>query len=255
MAHLRQVITGDQRPTEIEAQLHVALDNMPGALVYTDDDLNIVFCNERFREMYRAPRELLQPGRPYPDFLRYLAENGYYGEGDVDALVAQRVESLRNPIGQELRGPHAGRPVVSHSAAAGLAGGGTVTVMTDITEQKQAERNLAEKEAQLHVALDNMPGALVYTDDDLNIVVLQRSLQGDVPACRRELLQPGRSYPDFLRYLAENGYYGEGDVDALVAQRVESLRNPTGKSFEDHTPDGRWYRIRRRRAAAAARSR
>ena len=66
----------------------------------------------------------------------------------------------------------------------------------------------------------------------------------------RELLQPGRSYPDFLRYLAENGYYGEGEVDALVAKRVESLRNPTGKSFEDHTPDGRWYRIRRRPAAA-----
>jgi class 3 adenylate cyclase len=30
---------------------------------------------------------------------------------------------------------------------------------------------------------------------------------------------------------------------------VESLRNPTGQSFEDQTPDGRVYRIRRRRAA------
>jgi len=30
---------------------------------------------------------------------------------------------------------------------------------------------------------------------------------------------------------------------------VESLRNPTGKSFEDRTPDGRYYRIRRRPAA------
>ena len=50
----------------------------------------------------------------------------------------------------------------------------------------------------------------------------------------KELLQPGRPYPDFLRYLAENGYYGEGDPDAQVAQRIESLRNPSGKSFEDH---------------------
>src|SRR5262249_39394703 len=53
----------------------------------------------------------------------------------------------------------------------------------------------------------------------------------------------------FLRYLAGNGYYGTGDVDALVAERVESLRNPSGRSFEDHAPDGRWLRIRRRRAA------
>jgi PAS domain-containing protein len=49
---------------ELEAQLHVALDNMPGALVYTDEDLNIVICNERFKEMYPVPRELLQPGQP-----------------------------------------------------------------------------------------------------------------------------------------------------------------------------------------------
>ncbi len=58
---------------ELEAQLHVALDNMPGALVYTDEDLNIVICNERFKEMYRTPRALLQSGQPYPNFLRYLA--------------------------------------------------------------------------------------------------------------------------------------------------------------------------------------
>ena len=37
---------------ELATQLHVALDNMPGALVYTDEALNIVFCNVRFREMY-----------------------------------------------------------------------------------------------------------------------------------------------------------------------------------------------------------
>ena len=91
---------------------------MPGALVYTDENLNIVVCNDRFKEMYRAPAELLQPGRPYPDLLRYLAENGYYGDGDVDELVARRVESLRNPTRQELRGSRARRPLVSHPAPA-----------------------------------------------------------------------------------------------------------------------------------------
>ena len=55
--------------------------------------------------------------------------------------------------------------------------------------------------------------------------------------------------PIWLRYLAENGYYGTGDVGAMVAKRVQSLRNPSGRSFEDHTPDGRWYRILRSRVA------
>ncbi|OGA56280.1 MAG: hypothetical protein A3F77_08935 [Betaproteobacteria bacterium RIFCSPLOWO2_12_FULL_67_28] len=238
----------DHEPTGVESQLRVALDNMPGALVYTDHELNIVFCNDRFKAMYTVPQELLQPGRPYPEFLRYLAENRYYGEGDPGALVARRVESLRNPSGQsfEDRTPD-GRwyRILRRRVAAG----GTVTVMTDITEQKQAEQDLADKEAQLHVALDNMPGALVYTAKDLNIVVCNDRFK-EMYAVPLELLEPGRPYADFLRYLAENGYYGEGDPDALVAKRVESLRSPSGKSFEDHTPDGRWYRILRHRVPA-----
>ncbi len=248
MARLQDVTLKDHRPYGADVQLQVALDNMPGALVYTDEDLNIVICNDRFKEMYRVPDELLQPGRPYPDFLRYLAEHGYYGEGEVDALVAQRVDSLRNPSGRSFE-DHAPDGRWYRIVRRRAAGGGTVTVMTDITDQKQAEQDLAKKEAQLRVALGNMPGALVYTDKDLNVVFCNDRFKEmyDAP---RELLQPGRPYPDFLRYLAVNGYYGEGDVDGLVARRVESLRNPSGRSFEDHTPDGRWLRIRRRRAAA-----
>jgi class 3 adenylate cyclase/PAS domain-containing protein len=248
VAQLRNVQIPDRQPTGLERQLHVALDNMPGALVYTDDDLNIVVCNDRFREMYSVPKELLQPGRPYPEFLRYLAEHGYYGEGDVDTLVAQRVESLRNPSGKSFE-DHTPDGRWYRILRRRVAAGGAVTVMTDITQQKRVEHELADKEGQLHVALDNMPGALVYTDDDLNIVICNDRFK-DMYRVPRELLQPGRPYPEFLRYLAENGYYGEGDVDTLVAQRVESLRNPSGKSFEDHTPDGRWYRIIRHRVPA-----
>ncbi len=90
-------------PTDTDGQLRLVLDNMPGALIYTDANQIIVVCNDRFKEMYRVPQELLQPGRPYSDFLRHLAENGFYGEGDVDALVAKRVESLRNPSGVSSR--------------------------------------------------------------------------------------------------------------------------------------------------------
>ena len=123
--------------------LRVALDNMPGALAYTDDTLNFVFCNDRFKEMYRVPTELLQPGRPYPEFLRYLAQHGYYGAGDVDTLVARRVESLRNPTGRSFE-DHAPDGRWYRILRRRVAAGGTVTVMTDITEQKQAERDLIE---------------------------------------------------------------------------------------------------------------
>lgn len=236
-------LAGKGHSVELEAQLHVALDNMPGALVYTDEDLNIVFCNERFKEMYRVPGELLQPGQPYPTFLRHLAEHGYYGDGEVETLVARRVESLRNPSGKTFEDVTPdGR--VYQIRRERVAAGGAVTVMADITEQKQAERVLAEKEAQLLLALDNMPGGLVYTDANLNIVTRNDRILEMYPA-PGELLEPGRPYAEFLRYLAEHGYYGDGDIETLVGERLETVRNPSGKTFEDVKPDGRVYRIRR----------
>jgi len=238
----------NQNAAGSEALLHIALDNMPGALVYTDDDLNIVFCNDRFREMYQAPSELLQPGCHYPDFLNFLAENGYYGDGDKEALVSRRIESLRNPSGKifEDRTPD-GR--IYRVFRRRVGAGGVVTVMTDVTDERQADLERVRKEAQFHMALDNMPGALVYTDNDLNIVFCNERFK-EMYSAPKELLEPGSPYPEFLRYLAENGYYGEGDIGVLIARRVESLRHPSGASFEDNLPDGRVYRIRRRRVEA-----
>ena len=248
MTQLGKTPSADRLPDGIESQLHVALDNMPGALVYTDDALNIVLCNTRFMEMYPVPKELLAPGRPYPNLLRYLAEHGYYGDGDVETHVSRRVESLSNPTGIAFE-DHAPNGNVYRVVRRKIAAGGTVTVITDITELKRIERDLAQKEGQLHIALDNMPGALAYIDDALNIVLCNDRFAEMYPV-PKELLQPGRPYPNLLRYLAENGYYGEGDVEGMVAQRVESLRNPTGIAFEDHTPDGRIYQVVRRRAAS-----
>jgi len=238
---------GPDRPVA-EAHLLAALDNMPGAIVYTDANLDIVLCNARFREMYPVPPELLCVGEPYTKFLRHLAENGYYGPGDAAAQVAHRVESLRHPSGRSFE-DHAPDGRWYRIRRRRVAAGGTVTVMTDITEQKQAEQDLADRESQLQVALANMPGALVYTDDALNIVVCNDRFK-DMYIVPPELLQPGQPYTAFLTYLARHGYYGEGDSDELVARRVESLRKPTGKSFEDQAPDGRCFRILRRQVAA-----
>jgi class 3 adenylate cyclase/PAS domain-containing protein len=231
-----------------EAELQVALANMPGALAYTDDDFKIVFCNERFAEMYPAPTEFFKVGRLYPDFLRYLAEHGYYGEGNVDELVARRVDSLRYPVGYPLedRTPDGKTYEVNRRK---VASGGTVTVITDITRLKRTEESVTRKEVELRVALDNMPGSLAYTDSNLNIVFCNNSFMEMYPV-PRDLFTPGRPYPDLLRFLAENGYYGDGDPEEHLARRVESLRNPTGLAFEDRTPNGNIYRVSRRTVAS-----
>jgi len=143
ITNITRLKRAEENLTRKEAELHVALDSMPGALAYTDEELNIVFCNTRFMEMYPVPRELFTPGRPYPDFLRYLAEHGYYGEGDVDALVARRVESLRSPSGVAFE-DYAPNGDVYRVVRRKVATGGAVTVITDITGLKRTEQDLLE---------------------------------------------------------------------------------------------------------------
>src|SRR6185312_7500967 len=191
--------------------------------------------------------ELFSAGRPYSDLLRHLATNGYYGPGDIEAHVARRIESLREPAGFpfEDRTPDGHVYEVNRRK---VASGGTVTVITDITRLKSAEEDVARKEAQLHVALDNMPGALAYTDERQNIVFCNTRYVDMYPV-PKELFATGRPYADLLRHLAKHGYYGEGDIETLVERRIESLRNPTAAAFEDVTPSGNVYRVTRRKVA------
>jgi class 3 adenylate cyclase/PAS domain-containing protein len=228
-----------------QAELKVALDNMPGAISYTDAEMRIVLANDRFHEYYGIPRELFTRGQSYERVFRWLAERGYYGPGDIEPYVARRIESMRNPTGQAFD-DYAPDGRVFRVLRRKVDGGGTVTVISYICELKGAERVAAAKEASLHVALDNMPGALVYTDDALNVVVANDRLK-DYYTTPRALYEPGRPYPEVFRYLAEQGYYGPGSVESHVARRVDSLRNPTGKAFEDYAPDGRVFRVVRRK--------
>ena len=228
-----------------EAELHVALDNMPGALVYTNDALEILVSNDRFADMYTTPSELLEPGRSYVGVLRYLASSGYYGDADPEREVERRIASLRNPSGKAFD-DHAPDGRVFRVVRRKVDAGGTVTVITDVTELKHAERALAANQAALHVALDNMPGALVYTDDALDILV-SNDRYADMYTTPPDLLRQGRSYVDVLRYLAAHGYYGDADPEQEVAKRVASLRNPSGKAFDDFAPDGRVFRVVRRK--------
>ena len=161
-----------------DKELHVALDNMAGALAYTDADGTIVLRNNRFADMYPVPKELWTRDARIRRSFATSPSTGTTGQATSTrswrvasktcAIRAARRSRTVTPDGRVYR-------IVRRRAE----GGGTVTVITDVTDFKRAEETLARKEAVLHAALDNMPGALVYTDADLDIVICNpRSASG-----------------------------------------------------------------------------
>jgi signal transduction histidine kinase len=241
LTDITEIKRAEQELAEKESQLRLIFDNMPGGLVYTDEELNLVFSNDRLADIYLAPRELLQPGCPYPNYLRYLAEHGFYGEGDVDALVAELVESLRNPSNKTFEG-RTPDGHIHQVRRRRVAAGGTVTVYSDITELKRTEEELAEKEAQLRVALDNMPGGMALGDRDLNYVLFN-SQYSELYEYPDGQLKVGGSLRDELRYQAERGDFGPGDKDELIEEVVAIYQRGEAASYERTITSGRTLQV------------
>ncbi len=106
-----------------------------------DRDLNLILCNNRFLEMLDFPVSLVHAGTVFADFMRYNAERGEYGPGDVEALVAERVEKARNVSFHCFERERPDGTIIEVRGTP-LPGGGFVTTYTEITARKQAERML-----------------------------------------------------------------------------------------------------------------
>jgi signal transduction histidine kinase len=121
--------------------LSTTIENIPQAVSVVDRDLRLVAWNRRYQELFEYPDGMLYVGRAVADLIRYNAERGELGPGDIDAQVEKRVAYLRQgsahvservrPNGQviELRG----QP---------LPAGGYVSTYTDISEYKRVEQAL-----------------------------------------------------------------------------------------------------------------
>lgn len=123
--------------------LGVTFENISHGISVVDRELRLVAWNRRYAELFDYPPELLEVGRPIEDLLRHNAARGLLGEGDVDALVAARLERLRGADPYRfVRERPDGRLIETEGRP--LPGGGYVTMFSDVTEYKRAERELRE---------------------------------------------------------------------------------------------------------------
>jgi diguanylate cyclase (GGDEF)-like protein/PAS domain S-box-containing protein len=156
-AHRRLLATQQHRAREVHRQallLDSALSAMEQGLAAFDARGRLLAANGRYAELLDLPPDLLVRGRPYLDVARHLASRGEFGPGDPDALARERLASSSagrhhrlNRVRPNGRGLEiTGRP---------LPGGGWVTTVSDMTEQLQRERRLAESEASFRLLTEN----------------------------------------------------------------------------------------------------
>jgi CheY-like chemotaxis protein/PAS domain-containing protein len=129
-------------PANGTGTLRSVLDTLGGGVIVYDSAFLVVTANAQAAELLDVPAELVAPGRSWEEFVRFAAERGDYGSGDVEQHVRHYMDMLseRKPYSLIRYGPDGGilevhgRPIED----------GFVTRFHDITDQRRKEEALRD---------------------------------------------------------------------------------------------------------------
>ncbi len=218
-------------------RLRTILASMSQGVAAFDGDLKLVAWNEPFVEIRGYPKELVQEGTDYADLIRYdLARGEFDNEGSIPSLEDLLARASDGSPYFAVRR----RPDGRHIEVRGdpIPGSGFVSTYADVTERKRAEDELASKQTQLQIALENMPGGMFMVDEKLEIQVINEQYAQiyDIPA---ELAQVGASLAGMIRARAERGDYGLDDIEILIEKRLLGYADKASLHAQERLPDGR----------------
>lgn len=123
--------------------LSTTLENISQGISVVDADLRMVSWNRRYLEMFGYPSGLVYVGRPIADLIRYNAERGDCGPGEVEEHVLKRLRHMRAGTAHVFQRERADGSVLEMRGQQ-LPGGGFVTTFTDVTDYKKTEQALIE---------------------------------------------------------------------------------------------------------------
>ena len=156
------------------AEIDMLIDHLPVGVALVDAEQNVRIFNRKARQMLDFPDSFFAGRTPsLRELFLFNARRGEYGAGDPEQLADALVErsSKREPHQFERDRPDGS---VLDIRGEPLPGGGFVTIWTDITARKRAERDAKARARQLDLVMDNVPGKLSFFDANLRCVYSNR---------------------------------------------------------------------------------
>ena len=140
--------------------LHTVLNNLAQGVLLFDSETRLIFCNQRYIEMYGLSPDVTKPGCTLRELIDHRIEVGTF-TGNPDDYVAR----LKEGIAEERTASDTvdlddGRSfsVVSKP----LAGGGWLSTHEDVTERQRSEQRIAHMAR--HDALTDLPNRVMMRE-------------------------------------------------------------------------------------------
>ncbi|MBT3700295.1 MAG: response regulator [Alphaproteobacteria bacterium] len=225
---------------EIEAKnaiLVTVLDSLDQGIFAFDGDLSMIAWNEKLKTIRDYPDDLVGEGVAFERLMQHDIARHEFGAGDPEEMLLNKISKASEFT------PHAFERQRNDGTfievrGGPLPGGGFVSTFADITARKEAEREVAEKEALLRLAMESMTDGMYVLDADTCYLAFNNKYLElvDLPMGAIKIGDPNETV---IRQLVQSGYYGEGDVDTIVKARLDFLRSPDYDEVEVISPDGR----------------
>src|ERR1700730_15463854 len=140
--------------------LKMVLNNMTQGVLMFDADTRLVFCNQRYLDMYRLSSNLAKPGCALRDLLDQRMEAGTFS-GDPEEYIATLLERVAGGKTSYDTCKLADRRVFS-IVNKQMPDGGWLATHEDITERQRAEERIAHMAG--HDALTDLPNRVLLRE-------------------------------------------------------------------------------------------
>ena len=188
----------------------------------------------RVSELAALVSQYLGTDRVERDFAEFLAPRERSSEAQADVQLVRHAERL---LASAIGAPSARLVMALALERQTLGMDGALRLLDDATAAIQYNRDL------LQSTLENMRQGICVFDRDLRLACWNRQFRDllDLPPA---LTRVGVSLEEIVRFKASRGEYGPGDVEKIIADRLEGFVGAGGTIFQWRRPDGTVLDIR-----------
>lgn len=209
------------RLKESQSQLLDALNRISSGIALFDNNDRLIFSNDAYGRLLED-RTQLTPGITFEEILRAYIKNGHIPEAqeDPESWLANRLKTHRNPDGliEVTHGDGTCKMILEQKTR----DGGILMTITDVTEQKEAEKARNESDAYLKAFVEHFPAAVFIKDRDAKYIYVNQTFREWVNVSNEQIL--GSTISSFVDSNRAN-QLAELDRQALEHRKTSTVEN------------------------------
>jgi Na+/proline symporter/signal transduction histidine kinase/ActR/RegA family two-component response regulator len=178
--------------------LFTSLESLEQGISVVDKQLNLVAWNKSYLDLFNYPQNMITLGTPVETLVRYNAQRGECGVGEIEDLVQRRLEHMRSGTTHRfLRQRSDGR--VIEMVGNPLPGGGFVTSFNDVTSHIESQQALKEANIDLEKRVQKRSQEVQTINAELHQEIARRAAaEQEMNNARKAAEQANASKTRFL---------------------------------------------------------